>query len=236
MKVDFHIHTNFSYDGMSSPEEVIDAAIDSGLDCICITDHNQTEGAIRAMKYAFDKNILVIPGIEILSLVGDILGIGVKKIIPDFLLPSRTIEEIHKQGGIAVIPHPFEFVNGLKHRKKVLLSADAMEVFNASMPAFINKKASVFSVKYNTAFTAGSDSHKAKYVGRAYLDIPGENLSEKEILEHVKKRSGLIQGKALGFWEIMDNCSKLQLIKFIGYRHSLKSKQRAILRNGGSLE
>ena len=74
MKIDLHIHTKFSWDGFSSPREVVDAAIQKGIDCICITDHNEIKGAIEAMKYGFDKNILVLPGIEILSLDGDILG------------------------------------------------------------------------------------------------------------------------------------------------------------------
>jgi predicted metal-dependent phosphoesterase TrpH len=236
MKVDLHIHTKFSYDGMSTPQEVVDAAIEKGIDCICITDHGQTQGAVKAMKYGFDKNILVIPGIEILSLAGDILGIGVKKPIPDFLLPSQTIREIKKQGGIAVVPHPFWLFNNLKHRKKILLSADALEVFNAGMPAFINRKASIFSGKYNTVFTAGSDAHKAKYVGRAYLDIPGENLSEKQIMEQIKNKVGRPQGKPMGFWERIENGSKLELIKYMNYYRKLKSAQREILRNGGRLE
>lgn len=236
MKVDFHIHTKFSYDGMSSPQEVVDAAIDNGIGCICITDHREIKGAIQAMKYGFDKDILVIPGIEIMSLTGDILGIGVKKPIPDFLLPSQTIREIKKQGGIAVIPHPFWLFNNLKHRKKILLSADAIEVFNAGMPAFVNKKASVFSRKHRTVFTAGSDAHKAKYVGRAYLNIPGDDLSEKEIMEKIKNRMGKPQGRPLGFWERIENGSKLELIKYLGYYRKLKSTQREILRNGGRLE
>ena len=59
MKIDLHIHTKFSWDGFSTPKEVVDAAVEKGIDCICIADHNQIDGASQAMKYAFDKNILV---------------------------------------------------------------------------------------------------------------------------------------------------------------------------------
>jgi len=32
MKIDLHIHTNFSWDGFSSPKEVVDLAIQKGID------------------------------------------------------------------------------------------------------------------------------------------------------------------------------------------------------------
>ena len=36
---DFHMHTSFSTDGKSSPEEMIQGAVKKGLERICITDH-----------------------------------------------------------------------------------------------------------------------------------------------------------------------------------------------------
>ena len=39
MKIDLHIHTTYS-DGVFSPEKVVDAAIEAGLDAIAITDHD----------------------------------------------------------------------------------------------------------------------------------------------------------------------------------------------------
>ena len=38
LKADYHVHTNLS-DGKSSIESVVTAAIDKGLECVCITDH-----------------------------------------------------------------------------------------------------------------------------------------------------------------------------------------------------
>ena len=36
---DCHLHTNFSHDSDAKPEEMIQGAIDKGLNTICITDH-----------------------------------------------------------------------------------------------------------------------------------------------------------------------------------------------------
>ena len=141
MKIDLHIHTNFSQDGMSTPKEVVDSAIEKNIDGICITDHGEIKGALEAIKYGFDKNILIIPGIEINTEYGDLLGINIKKEIADGLPFKETVKEIQKQGGMAVVPHPFWPLSNLKNNREALLSADAIEVFSADMFRFINKKA-----------------------------------------------------------------------------------------------
>lgn len=226
MKIDLHIHTNFSWDGFSSPKEVVQAAIKKNIDCICITDHGKIEGAIEAMKYAFDKNILIIPGIEVFSLFGDILGINVKKVIPDGLSAELTVKEIKKQGGIAIFPHPFWPSGNFKNNKeKTLLLADGIEAFNANMFKFVNKKALNFAKIYNLSFTAGSDAHKAKFVGRGYLEIPKDNLSEKEIIAEIKNKNGEIKGSPLNFWERIENSLKMDPIKLFNYYYELRSKK-----------
>lgn len=218
MKADLHIHSNFS-DGSSSPEEIVDKAIEKGLDCICVSDHQEVEGAIRAMKYAFDKNILVIPGIEILTFSGEILGINVRKVIPDGLSAEETVKQIRNQKGLVVIPHPFHWP-GYHFRggeEKILsLFPDAVEIFNASVfYSFVNKKALDLSRKNNLAFTAGSDAHRAEFVGRAYLEIDRNVSSEKEFLEEIKKGEGRVGGTALSRLELFRNFSKSDVRKII---------------------
>ncbi len=216
MKIDFHAHTKFSWDGFSQPEEVVDEAIKKGIDCICITDHGEIEGATQAMKYGFDKNILVVPGIEIFSRFGDILGINIKKIVPSGLSVKDTVEEIHKQGGIAIIPHPFNWpVGNFKGGEKDFLLADAVEIFNASALGFTNKKAENLSKKMNLCFTAGSDAHRAKFVGRGYLEIPKDISSEKELIQEVKNKTGLGKGQSLNFKEKFENSLKMDLRKIL---------------------
>lgn len=43
MKSDFHMHTGFSKDSTSSPEEMIQESIRRGLKTICITDHHDVD-------------------------------------------------------------------------------------------------------------------------------------------------------------------------------------------------
>lgn len=229
MKADLHVHTSFSYDGVSSPKEVVRAALEKGIESICITDHSEIKGAIEAMKFGYDKDILIVPGIEILSSSGDILGINVKKIIPDNLSAKDTIKEIRRQKGIAVIPHPFgkpftSFWGGEKILE--MLNVDAIEVFNANIIfRKSNKKSLNFAQKFNLPFTAGSDAHKARYIGSAYLEFPKNIQSTEELIEEILKKRGRIGGRTLGLSRTLRDRTNANVAKMLRYT-ILKLKNR----------
>lgn len=65
-KIDLHIHTNCS-DGIYSTEEVLTRAHKNGYTSISITDHDTTEAYDTAFTLAAEKNIELIPGVEISS-------------------------------------------------------------------------------------------------------------------------------------------------------------------------
>lgn len=221
MKADIHIHTNFSCDGISSPAQVVRAAIEKNIQCIAITDHGQVKGAVEAMTFGFDKNILVIPGIEITTLSGDILGINVKKIIPNHLSAQATVKAIKEQGGIAVIPHPFDGVIGFWGRERGILDSgiDALEVFNATTPFRNgNKRAFEFSQENNLAITAGSDAHRADFVGRGFMEFSDAVSKEEDILAEIKNKNVKIQGASLNFLEILRNGSRGDIFDLFRYR------------------
>lgn len=56
MKADFHMHTSFSKDAKFSPEEMIEAAIQKGLQTICITDHMDKDVMIGNEEFIFDTD------------------------------------------------------------------------------------------------------------------------------------------------------------------------------------
>ncbi len=71
--VDLHNHTVFSYDGSNTPEEIIENAINCGVDVIGITDHQFSIGEnlpayyryIRHCQLKYADRIRVLCGLEI---------------------------------------------------------------------------------------------------------------------------------------------------------------------------
>lgn len=62
--IDLHVHSNAS-DGSLTPSEVADEAIRMGLKAIALTDHDTVDGIKEILSYSKDKDLEVIPGIEI---------------------------------------------------------------------------------------------------------------------------------------------------------------------------
>ncbi|RPI04339.1 MAG: PHP domain-containing protein, partial [Actinobacteria bacterium] len=47
VRVDLHSHTMWSGDCTTTPDEVEEAVVASGVDVLCITDHNAIRGAVE---------------------------------------------------------------------------------------------------------------------------------------------------------------------------------------------
>ena len=62
--IDLHVHSNAS-DGSLTPSEVADEAIKMGLSAIALTDHDTIDGVTEILEYTKDKDLEVVPGIEL---------------------------------------------------------------------------------------------------------------------------------------------------------------------------
>jgi len=224
MKFDFHCHTSFSFDGLSSPEEIVEAAIKKGIDCLAITDHNEIEGAKRALKYAKGKPILIVPSIEIKTKEGEILALNVREKIPPYLSAKETIKIIKEKGGFVILPHPFSFPQNFKgNLKEIINEIDAIEILNASA-FFGNKRAENFAKAHNLPFVAGSDAHCANFVGKAFFEIEGKDLSIEEIFKKIKNKEVKVREEKLSNFEKIDNHLKRNIAKVINYVRRKKRK------------
>lgn len=62
--IDLHVHSVKS-DGSLTPSQLVDLGIKKDLKAFALTDHDTTDGIDEAIEYAKDKDIEVIPGIEL---------------------------------------------------------------------------------------------------------------------------------------------------------------------------
>ena len=200
MKIDLHCHSYYSDDGISPPEKLIKMALKKGLDGIALTDHDTTQGWDVAIKYAKELNAILILGEEIKikkggKTVGEILGYFLKEEInPKGKTVEQVIEEIKKQGGLAIIAHPYHWRKPFKELEKYKNLVDGIEVFNArSQTKKGNQKSFIFAQKNNLAMTAGSDAHHCSEVGDAYIEAEVKNL--EELKEAVLEKKDKIFGR-----------------------------------------
>ncbi len=212
MKLDLHLHTRCSKDSLNTPEAAIKAALKRGLDGVAITDHNTTEAWEEAGKAAKRLGAKVVLGEEVMTPDGEVLGLFLKRPIKSREFEG-VIEEIRKQGGVVVIPHPFDgFRPGLgKRMEKVVDRIDAVEVFNSRMLSGEgNEKARRFAEKHGLGMTGGSDAHSRGEVGNAFTYARARNLEEfrKAILDRKTKVSGVKSGllvHAKSYWARVRN-------------------------------
>jgi len=188
------LHTNYSYDSVIKPEEVVFYAEKRGLDGVAITDHDRIDCALKMAK---ETNFLIIPGIEISSLDGHVLGLNIQELIPKGLSVDETVDRIHSLGGIAVACHPKSLFKGsLGERTNSKL--DAVEVINASAFPFNYsvKHGQKIASRLGKAKVGGSDAHYGPEIGCAYTLVDAE-LEIEEIVKSISK--GLCQpfGRAI---------------------------------------
>jgi hypothetical protein len=183
LHADFHMHTKYSMDSSATLEEIIKRCRETGINCVAITDHDAFEGALKMKEIA---PFTVIPGEEILTADGEIIGYFLKERIPsDKNMPlEKAIKAIRAQGGVVGVPHPFDTFRGLKNMDngrwaELAKKADVIEIFNARcLLPWDSDRARDFARKYNLPATAGSDAHTPREIGKTYVEM--QPFSDKE--------------------------------------------------------
>jgi predicted metal-dependent phosphoesterase TrpH len=172
VKADLHVHTTYSSDSVITPKELVFYAKKRGLTAVAVTDHNQVEGAL---KIAEETDFLIIPGTEVSSLHGHIVGLNMSERIPKGLTADETVDRIHKAGGIAIACHPFALLKG-SIGEHVSSKFDAVETVNSSAFPFgrATRKANQLAERLKLPKVAGTDAHYGPVIGQAYTVIEAE--------------------------------------------------------------
>ena len=185
------MHTSFSPDCDTPPDVVVRQCRDVGLDCVAVTDHNTIRGGLEVRERA---DFTVIVGEEVKSAQGDIIGLFLEEEIPGGLPALETVRRIKDQGGLVVVPHPFDAIRrgplSPSALSEVLPYVDLIEVLNARtiLPRDL---ARCRRLAERTAITpvAVSDAHTPGELGSAYMEMEvfdGSATSFKRAMEHAK--------------------------------------------------
>lgn len=164
----------WSGDSTTTPEEFAAAVAASGLDVVCITDHNAIAGAVE-LEDRLDARVIV--GEELRTASGEIIGLFLTDRIPMGVGPVDAAKAIRDQGGVVYVPHPFDPMRrNLSEAALYELAEkdliDAIEVLNAKTSlASLNRRAAEFAAEFGIVGGAGSDGHVPDALGAAYVEI-----------------------------------------------------------------
>ena len=184
--VDLHCHTDASFDSLSSPKKVVEAAAERGLTHLAVTDHDRIDGALRA-RDAAPTELTVIVGEEIRTADGDLIALFLEEAVEPHRPARETIEAVRAQGGLVGIPHPFDRYRGsmLKDPGLEALAqlVDWVESHNARVVGGTgNERAQQFARDMGLPGIAVSDAHSVIEVGVAYTALDTDPSTPEGLL------------------------------------------------------
>jgi predicted metal-dependent phosphoesterase TrpH len=204
--IDLHTHTSHSSPcAHITAEELIEAAIEAGLDGVAVTEHQLIEGARVAQEVGRSKyGFPVFCGVEASTTIyGDVLVFGCHR---DFepgitwLVLRRIVSEA---GGVLIPAHPFRrwdrralwnfleerglTLNGRLARMDFVQGLTAVEVYNDGCRPGENAEAADLARILALPGVGGSDAHVAANVGRAATWFPDKITTDAELLAALKE-------------------------------------------------
>ena len=190
--VDLHVHSDSSHDGIDSVMSLAEAAEARGLAAIAVCDHNLCRSLPETAP------VLLIPGTEVSTASGHILGIFLDRPVDyEFLradgLPSAkdAVAEIHAAGGLAVLAHPFER-RGADRDTMMQLDVDLIETANSRDSMKVHDAgllAERLADSMGKPRCGGSDAHDRRAVGACYTRVEIDSISLDEL------RAALVHGR-----------------------------------------
>ncbi len=190
-KADLHVHTALG-DGMAEAPQLLDYVEGSSeLDVIAVTDHDDIRGAweVREAWARGSYRFQVVTGIEVTTIEGHLLALFVEEPVPGLRPLAETLEAVHRQGGLCVIPHPMSWLTRSLGQRLIQRIVDAphdgvyfdgIEAANQSPGGrlAVRKAVELNRRQFHLAEVGGSDAHFLKAIGSAYTEFPGHTAEE----------------------------------------------------------
>jgi len=230
-KADMHIHSLAS-DGTASVARILEhVERNTDLDVIAIADHERIEGAVECRRLALELRgrVEVVVGEEVTTRSGHLLGLFLMERLKRNQRLEITVAEIHEQGGLAIVPHPFSaFTLGMrKHAimrvhesRDPLVYWDALEGFNPSTAGRYGRAATArLAAELGLPLVGNSDAHTLDTIGTGRTLFPGATAEDY--------RRAVLAGTTGG------TCVNWGLVKEAAiYSHQVRKQARDVYRWG----
>ena len=186
IRADFHLHTCYSPDASIHPRTIADQLqAHPFIKAAAITDHNTLDGYFKVRELASPyPDILIIPGIEIGAVEGDVIILGVEEKPPPPWTVRNLITFADKRNGIVIAAHPYR-APGLGDAAREY-DLDAIEVLNGISEPSANREAEELAKAMGLPGVAGSDAHQEGQLWSVYTEVQA-SLTAEAVVESVRK-------------------------------------------------
>jgi len=191
LAADFHVHTFPLSAGTIAPWDVPAEAQRQGLDVVAVTGHNELiSGKAARWWWNIFGGPTVIAGEEIHGPRFHIVAIGIQEPISWRLSVSKAVDEIHRQGGVAIAAHPVESSWSAVEPGANLDATEVMQPLG-----YLEKHRRAFEAFYahgGMAPVASSDYHGLGPIGVCRTYLFAQNSSEQAILDAIRARRTVV--------------------------------------------
>jgi predicted metal-dependent phosphoesterase TrpH len=194
MYLDLHLHTSaYSPCSVMSPDELMIAAKNAGLDGVCVTEHNRIWSREEARELSRKHGLAVLRGVEITTTGGDVLVYGMDEVPEDLVSPALLKRKVDEAGAVAIAAHPFRgfLIFGFGTLELDVESAmdnptfahvHGLEVCNGLVTDDENRFAAQVAEALGLIKIGGSDAHRPLGVGTCVTEFEDRIEDEKELV------------------------------------------------------
>ena len=208
--VDMHVHSKFSGESSAEPRDIIEVALDRGLDGICVTEHESLSASAPFEEFRRSSGLTIIRGVELSTDAGHMLVYGVEDSDWRDWGKNRVshaqelIDRVNRLGGIVVPAHPCvvsRTLGGTSWWQDTAMEVDqrilhlqgiaAIEVCNGKYVRYphVCKAIGELARRFGIPGTGGSDAHVPSEVGRAVTVFRNPIRSSRDLVEAIRKGS-----------------------------------------------
>jgi predicted metal-dependent phosphoesterase TrpH len=188
---DPHCHTTAS-DGMVEPADLVSGALERGLRLIAVCDHDTMAKAAEVRARGEAAGLAVVCGEEVTTrwpAQTHVVGWFLERPVRSGMSLEDTVDAIHEQGGLAVIPHPFMPTYFASCQPRMLARlierhpVDGIEVEHSSPTSAARRR--LLADFYNAnrerlgAAIGASDSHFGRHdLGQVLTEFDGDSAED----------------------------------------------------------
>ena len=174
-KIDLHIHSKYSTDNDSDPEETVLRAIELGLQGIAFTEHYYYEASepVEILKEKYMSSIMIFRGVEFSAAEGHCLvfGVDTDKLGLKYAPVTDVVRFVTNAGGVVIPSHPYRPGTSLGDIVRRVDGLAGLEGYNGANLHAYNEKAIAAAQLLKLPYTGGSDAHSPREVGSCYTEF-----------------------------------------------------------------